>query len=420
MTCLGLLVLVRTDHRHLDGRPSGDCAEGLPLEIREALGVCAARQLDGGGSPARLWLTERRSGERLVVKVLRGRDGTVDGHDLGTFQLKPRQIRLVHARVPRLSHSYARVVGEWRGRGWAAYAMPHYTGRPITAPLGSPVPDLAAFYGDLRRVFGLLTEGYVVDRGPAPPDHFEVMHLDRLRRRLPVLRRHLAPQLFCDRLVVNGRPCRGLPRLLDALAADDRLSRALRPGRLSFPVHGDLNLGNLLVDAGGFVVLDPRGTLAAWDPVYDFAKSLFSLTVFEQAMAGGFTVRSGRLPDGTPSWEVALRAGYRAYPAAAVGFVTFLASLPFAAELDRDDPEWRRRLLVTHAVHCVAEAACRLSDRKPRTYGQVGGFAACRLLATGLYLVGLLLLDDLVPVAGDVPPERHLQWLGPDLLRALA
>jgi len=396
----------------------------VPAPVLQALRVRAARPLGsggGGGSPARLWLVQRASGERLVVKVLHGRDGTVDGHDLATFERKPRQIRAVHARLPGLSPSYVRVAGAWRGPGWAAYAMPHHTGGPVTAPLDRTDPDLPAFFATLRRVFTPLTEqGYATDRRPSPPDHFRRVNLDRIRRRLPLLRRHLDPRLFGDRLAVNGRPCRGLPRLLDALGADDRLLAALRPGRLSFPVHGDLNLGNVLVGDGGFVVLDPRGTLEPWDPVYDLAKALFSLTVFEQALACGFTVRLRAVRDGTPCWDVALPGARRSYPTAALGFVPFIEALPFAAELDRDDPDWRQRLLVTHAVHCVAEAACRLSDRKPRAYGEVRGWAACRLLATGLCLVGIALLDDLVPAAGDVAPERHLGWMGPDLVRESA
>ncbi len=296
--------------------------------------------------------------------------------------------------------------------------MPYHAGAPATAELDRPDPDLAAFFGRLRPAFQVLTEqGYAVDRRPAPADHFHTAHLDRLRRRLPLLRRHLDPGLFGGQVIVNGRRCHGLPRLLNRLASDDRLPAALRPGRLSFPVHGDLNLGNLLVAGGDFVVLDPRGTLLPWDPVYDLAKSLFSLSVFEQALARGFTVRRSAAAGDTPSFEVALRDGRAGYLAAALAFVPFLERLPFAAELDRDDPAWRRRLLVTHAVHCLAEAACRLSDRKPRAYGQVRGWDACRLLATGLYLVGLVLLDDLAPAAVHRPPERHLAWLGPELVR---
>lgn len=379
----------------------------LPAPVRAALGVRSATPLGGGGSPARLWLTDRAAGGPLVVKELTADDGTVDGHDLATFELKPRQIRAVHEQLPRLSPYYVEVVGEWRGPGWAAYAMPRYAGGSVMAPLGGDAPDVPGFFGTLERVFRVLTDrGYAVHELPAPPDHFRVTHLDRLRRRLPLLRRFLEPELLgAEPVVVNGRSVRTLPRLIEALDADEPLLAALQPGRLAFPVHGDLNLGNLLVapgpggpdrPGGGFVVLDPRGVLDAWDPVYDFAKALFSLTVFERALAVGFTIDG----DAARGYRVASREPAPGFAAAAAGFLPFLDRLPYARRLDAVDPGWRRRLLVVHAVHCLAEAACRLSDRKPRAYGQLHGPAACLLLARGLYLMGLLLLDDLL--SGDL------------------
>jgi hypothetical protein len=159
------------------------------------------------------------------------------------------------------------------------------------------------------------------------------------------------------------------------------------------------------------VVLDPRGTLRFWDPVYDFAKALFSLTAFEPGLASGFAVSRRAGTGDRPSYRVALRGDHRGHLAAAVRFLPFLDRLPFAAELDRVDPGWRRRLFYTHAVHCLAEAACRLSDRKPRVYPDATGWDACLLLARGLYLIGLVLLNDLVGTAGEVSPRAHLGWL---------
>lgn len=384
-------------------------ASPLPHPVRTALGVRSARGLGGGGSAARLWHIERTGAEPLVVKETTVHDGLVDGHDLTTFRLKTRQIRAVHARLPRLSPHYVRVVGEWHGPGWSAYAMPRYEGIAVTDLL----PDVTAFFGTLEPVFRALTEdGYAEGGTAAPPDHFRTVHLGRLRRRLPLLRRFLEPGLFeADRVVVNGRTCRTLPALLADLERDDALCAALRPGRLAFPVHGDLNLGNLLVrpGTGDFTVLDPRGVLDAWDPVYDFAKSLLSLSVFERALAGGFTV------DGDPAagYRVALAAPGPGFAAAAAGFLPFLDRLPYARRLDADDPGWRRRLLVAHAVHCLAESACRLSDRKPRAYGPVGGAAACLLLARGLHLAGLRLLADVLDGRTETYPDRStVDWTG--------
>ena len=336
---------------------------------------------------------------RLVVKALAQRDGLVDGHDLGTFVRKPRQIAAVHRMLPELSPYYTSVVGSWQEPGWAAYAMPHHDGRAVTWPLDGQQPDVDGFLRDIGAVMRVLTEaGYAQRSWPAAPGHFLTTHLDRVWRRLPMLSRHLPAELFADQpIVVNRRQCRSLPRLLTEVGADDDLVATLRPARLAFPVHGDLNLGNLLIRRGfpdpDFTVLDPRGVLAPWDPVYDFAKSLFSLTTFERAITAGLRVdRSAS--GGHPRYTVAFSDQRNGYLAAAGRFVPTLAELPYFRHLDRMDPNWRTRLRFAHACHCLAESACRLSDRKRRAFGAVRGWDACLLLATGLLLLGIRQLDE--------------------------
>ena len=357
-----------------------------------------------GGSSATVWRVRTGPGDHLVVKVLAQRDGLVDGHDLGTFVRKPRQIAAVHRELPGLSPYYITVVGSWREPGWAAYAMPQHDGRAVTRPLDGQQPDVDGFLCDVGAVLRVLTEaGYAQRSWPAAPGHFVTTHLDRVRRRLPMLRRHLPAELLADQpIVVNGRRCRSLPRLLAEVGADDALLAALRPARLAFPVHGDLNLGNLLVRRGfpdpDFTVLDPRGVLAPWDPVYDFAKSLFSLTIFERAIAAG--LRVDRSPH-SGHYTVGFTDNRDGYLTAAGRFVPTLEELPYLRHLDRVDPNWRTRLRFAHACHCLAESACRLSDRRRRVFGGVRGWDACLLLAAGLLLLGIRQLDEALDEALD-------------------
>jgi hypothetical protein len=375
----------------------------IPVPVVADLRIVGAVMDPSGGSSATVWRVRTERGPRLVVKALTERDGLVDGHDLGTFMRKPRQIAAVHRELPGLSPYYNSVIGRWRGPGWAAYAMPHYDGRPVTAPLDGPRPDVDGFLRDVSGVLRVLTEcGYAQRSWPAAPGHFVTTHLDRVRRRLPMLHRHLPAELLADQpIVVNGRRCRSLARLLAEVSADDALLATLRPGRLAFPVHGDLHLGNVLLRRGGpdpeFTVLDPRGALIPWDPVYDFAKSLFSLTIFERAITGGLRVdRLSRAGSPSGEYTVSLADDRDSYLEAAERFVPALAKLPYLQQLDRVDPNWRTRLWFAHACHCLAESACRLSDRKPRAFGEVRGWDACVLLSTGLLLHGIRQLDELL------------------------
>ena len=352
-----------------------------------------------GGSSASVWRVSTEQGDRLVVKTLTERDNLVDGHDLLTFTRRPRQIAAVHRELPGLSPYYTSVAGCWQGPGWAAYAMPHYDGRPVMRSLDGPRPDVDGFLREVSAVLRVLTEnGYARRSFPAAPDHFVTTHLARVRRRLPMLRRYLPAGLLADEpIVVNGRRCRSLPALLAQASSDEALLATLRPGRLAFPVHGDLHLGNLLLRRGGpdpdFTVLDPRGVLMAWDPVYDFAKSLFSLTIFERAITAG--LRAVRVSQ-SREYTVSPLDNRDSYRTAAKRFIPALAELPYFRHLDRVDPNWRTRLRFAHACHNLAESACRLSDRKHREYGGVRGWDACVLLSTGLLLHGIHQLDELL------------------------
>ncbi|HEX6521152.1 MAG TPA: hypothetical protein VF070_14270 [Streptosporangiaceae bacterium] len=398
----------------VDFQPAG--ANGLRREaldwLSSEVGAYDMIPLHGGGSPALVWQARSAAGEPIVVKFLDAAAGLVDGHDLRTFLLKPRQIAHVHAHAPGLSSCYAQVIAEWHGPGMAAYVMPHYAGAPLGNALKPATANVPGFLATLSKILGKLTdEGYAAAEWPADASHFHLRYLDRIRRRLPLLRAHLD-----DRLIdgagawINGRWRPPLTRLLGRLASDHGLIARIAPTRLHFPVHGDLNLGNLLVRTGGFTALDPRGTLSPWDSVYDMAKIVFSLTVYEPAMAGGFVVGLSAAADGNPAYRLVLRHPRPASLIAASALPGMLGALPFFARLDRVDPGWRQRLAFAHALHCLAEAACRLSDRKPlRLPGGPRGWAACLELANGLLLTGLSLLDDLLAdhLAGSlrlVPP----------------
>jgi len=378
----------------------------VPGRVREELGLLTARPLHGGGTPARVLLCEDGSGRRVVVKVLRAGPGSVDGHDLGSFLRKPEQIARVHRDLPGLSPYYVRLTGHWHGPDWGAYAMPWADGTSPATLLASGHASSGEFARTVRSAFEVLGEhGYAASTSAAPAGHGQAAYPGRVRRRLPLLARHLDGALTGKGpLRVNGQAVAPVGELL-ARAEEPGVLRALQPAALWYPVHGDLNLGNLLARPGpaghwpAFTVLDPRGITGHWDPVYDAAKALFSLTLFDAAMAGGFAI--GRQPGG--EYTVRLRE-----PAPALGRLPGLvASTGFFRALDRTDPLWRRRLLYAHAFHVLAESACRLSDRTHRVLpGGASGWQARRELAAGLYLCGLLLLDSLL--SGPPDPENHL------------
>lgn len=388
-----------------------DPLEQVPVAVRDELRLRRARPLCGGGTPAQVYRCEGANRTAVVVKVLRAGAGTVDGHDLSSFLRKPAQITRIHDELPGLSPYCVPLVGRWRGRGWGAYAMPWVDGVSPTTLLRADGQGRQRFLATVRSVFEVLgAHGYPISAVPAPPGHGIGVHLDRVARRLPLLRTHLDPQLMGEAdLRVNGRLVPPVRELLRRAAAR---ADVLQPTRLYFPVHGDLNLGNIVIRPGSgpeFTLLDPRGITEHWDPVYDAAKALFSLTLFDGAMSAGFEINRS----GSEGYEVRLRRPNPAYLSAAMDLPATLMDVEFFRRLSRGDPLWPRRLLYSHAFHVLAESACRLSDRTVRELPTTSGWAARRELATGLYLSGLLLLDNLVsgPEEPENDPAAHLSCL---------
>ncbi|HEX8803764.1 MAG TPA: hypothetical protein VF743_06215 [Acidimicrobiales bacterium] len=373
----------------------GRADDVLPPRLARELQAGDVRPLRPGASPARVWRVATPRGP-LAVKVLRRGSGMVDGHDIDSFLQEPAQIHRIHRELPELSSFYVHVVGVWRHTDWAAYAMPFVEGSAAV----SPAEPRGEALERLDHVFRVLTEhGYARTRRHAPDGRGDDLHVGRIRRRLWVLQRRLPGELVDGgRLLVNGRSCRPLGPLLQEVERSAALARVLRPNLVSYPVHGDLDLGDVLVHPGhprSFTLIDPGGTQSYRDPTHDFAKALFGLTVLDRSLASG--LRIWRLPPrpGRPaSYIIRAVDAYRGYPALGRAFVDVLAALPFGAELERVDPYWRVRLAFAHGFHALAEAARRVVDRRPTDVGAAG--RSPLTLATGFCALGLRLIEQAI------------------------
>jgi len=392
--------------------------------VASALDLEVGAELLDGGSPARVYRAHTADGGEVAVKILVTQPGAVDGHDLGSFLAKRVQIDKIRAEAPQLAQRYLPIGHQLDGDGWAAYTTPFFPSVDAAACLrtgpedGSGEGGVPVFFAQQTAILqDLLAGGYGTDSAPVPPGHLADMHIGRFLRRLPTLQRALPQALRADRLVINGVPCDSaqtvLRRLLDH--GRHRLAR-MSPARLMFPAHGDANIRNTLIgaDPSDFRIIDPRGSTAYWDPVYDLAKTLFSLTVWDPLLRLGPDIRQHSDGD-TPHYEIGHRHPLpRGYRCAALGYQSYLDSLPMVNDLFVDDPYWQERLLLTHDLHVLAEAPCRLSDRKPKL-DLSGRATPPEELALGHYLWGTLLINDLatrLADPGDLDSHAHLSLAG--------
>ncbi|MFI2190278.1 hypothetical protein [Streptomyces sioyaensis] len=429
---------------------AGPAEQRAREEAAQRLGLEVGEEILDGGSPARVHRARTADGTELVLKVLTAASGAVDGHDLASFRGKREQTELIRRAAPQLGAHYLPVRDSIEGSGWAACTTPYYPSRDLAACLREAPEGTRRFFAHHDAVVhGLFVHGYATRTVPAPAGHLTDVNLGRFLRRLPVLARQLPEVAAADELVINDRRCLSPARLLHRLPDEHAaLLRRLAPPRLMFPAHGDANVRNILIGrAAGtgtgdgpqadqktdarahsktgsqaaqetgsqadpetdYRIIDPRGSVDHWDPVYDLAKTLFSLTVWDPALRLGFAIDGGA-GNGTPRYRVGFRRPvYPGYRSAAHGFLPYLETSAIPGLLE-GDPGWRQRLLLTHDLHVLAEAPCRLSDLKPKPDAE-GRCAPPEELALGHYLMGTLLLDDLVrQLTGPAEPDvdRHL------------
>jgi len=400
--------------------PAGEArseTEALEATAR-LLDLTVEHEILDGGSAARVFRARAEDGAALAVKVLVERPGLVDGHDLAPFLRKLTQIDWARSGEPALGARYVPIAHAVRGDGWAAYTTAFHESRDSAACLRDTGPGgLDTFLRrQVRIVKDLIVYGYGQAIGAAPPDYLATVLAGRFPRRAAMLARALPSQVVAaDELVVNGVLCEAPGPLLARLVASPPAwwTRSA-PTRLMFPAHGDANTRNILVDLeddpDGFLLIDPRGDTAFWDPVYDLAKMLFSLTVWDPAIRLGCDARV------SPGKPLRVEVGFRhpvfpGYRDAAHRFLPLLESMADLTGLLDGDPFWRDRLLLTHALHVLAEAPCRLSDPKPKV-DIAGAECTPRQLALGHYLLGTLLLNDLVARLagpGEVDVAAHLR-----------
>ncbi|WHX18822.1 phosphotransferase [Streptomyces malaysiensis subsp. malaysiensis] len=405
-----------TEHGGTTGHGGASAAERAAVAAAaDRLGLTVGAEIWEGGSPARVHRARAADGGEVVLKVLAAHPGAVDGHDLGSFRGKLHQIRHITDHAPKLAARYLTVLDTIEGDGWAATTTPYLPSEDLGACLRRGDGDEELFFArNADALRALLTDGYGSAAHPTAPGHLDDVHIGRFLRRLPVLEEHLPEVAGKRELVVEGRrleaPAPLLRRLLET--ERDRLD-ALAPARLGFPAHGDTNIRNLLFATEGDAntdvhIIDPRGSTGPWDPVYDIAKILFSLTVWDPMLRLGIRIRRDG-PDG--GWHTDFRRPvYPGYRSAAHHYLDRLDATG-APALFEGDPHWKQRLLLTHALHVLAEAPCRLSDRKPKP--DVGGrHSPPEELALGHYLLGTLLLNDLAAQwsegAADLDTDRHL------------
>lgn len=182
-----------------------------------------------------------------------------------------------------------------------------------------------------------------------------------------------------ERVIVNGRPCLGIPAVLSRLP--DLLAEAgVYDQRPMSVIHGDLCLSNILYDRRNSIVrvVDPRGRFGPYDlygdPLYDLAKLAHSIDgdydffvngLFDIAVEGDEVTLEAHLEahhrvvkTHFGSW-LAERSGRAAPAVQAIEGLLFLSMVPLHADRPRS-----QQAFLARGLELLADVDRRLTTRR--------------------------------------------------------
>ena len=244
----------------------------LPGELMSLLGpgrICGFFR-GGSGSVTFRYLSER--GDHFV-KFIPDRLNCVDGHGPEALQAKAAQVQLIHASAPRLSPAvpFVKVV---RLRDGSALLSPFVSGHsPYRQLVCGQLDDFAE---TMRRLLDLLgLEGYGLRSSPISDPH--LIYSRRVDLRLQYLTALWSEVGESEFGYLSSSGLNDIRELTREVGDQ----RQLLPEKGFFPVHGDLNLLNVLSQpkGRGVFLVDQRGIIDDWDPVYDLGKMLLTICI---------------------------------------------------------------------------------------------------------------------------------------------
>lgn len=318
-------------------------------------GETLVRELHGS-SAAYLYVVRDKDGHQAVRKIAI-RDG-VEGNGIAKVAEEIRYYRYIAHRRPTLARLYPKLLGARLDRSYSSEIIEYLDGPNLYEALRSETLPYDTYKASLRQLLNDISQ-YGVGVLTTPKDgqtQLNAYYLDRALTRLEPIHDLIGK---ADTLTINGQTIPAPHVLLARIAVDKELRELLLPRTECFCIHGDLTLLNtvFLQNDHRVKLIDPRGYIGKWDPLYDFGKLAFTLSGFGEFIVARPPLSTNAAGSYTIDFDAIPRNSRRLRSE----FYQFLAdSEPFARRIISAEPHWRERIQFAEAIHYLSDIPFRL------------------------------------------------------------
>ncbi len=198
--------------------------------------------------------------------------------------------------------------------------------------------------------------------------------------------RHLFQDVFAGVAKIGGRNCQSPLVLLRGMASSH--CEVLRPRSQGTCSHGDLTILNILYDqrCDDARLIDPRGTVGPWDPLYDIGKLLFSLNGFSHIVLGAYELDDDAGGCGWTFRTLGEKGSFHRAQIESAFILERVRTHTLFERLRELEPYWHLRLRFAEACHFLADVPYRFAMNNDAR-------AAAAVLALGTELLAQINTD---------------------------
>ena len=310
-----------------------------------------------GSSAAHLCVVADRNNVRSVRKIAIY-DG-VEGNGIAKVANEIRYYKYITTHVPGLANMYPKLLDSRMSDDYSSETIEYLDGKNYYQSIKDGAIAASILRKSLHRFVSTLSNCAFtsLQRVEHPDADLDSYYLERSLARLTPIKEIIDIK---DTLTINEKTYIAPHIILTDLLTNERLRTLIKPHTKSFCFHGDLTfLNTVFVESSEQIhLIDPRGHIGSWDPLYDVGKLLFTLAGFGELVigkepmvttqkAGGFKIHFDQIPDLSFKLHDELPD-------------IFAANGTFQNTIIAQEPHWRHRIALAQATHFLADIPFRL------------------------------------------------------------